>query len=40
MLPGGGYANNSNYELKDLGISIRYDKRIAKYCLIYPMDLQ
>ena len=25
-LPGGGYANNSNYELKDLGISVRYDK--------------
>lgn len=27
VLPGGGYANNSNYELKDLGISIRYDKK-------------
>lgn len=27
MLPGVGYANNSNYELKDLGISIRYDKK-------------
>lgn len=27
VLPGGGYANNSNYELKDLGIQIRYDKK-------------
>lgn len=27
VLPGGGYVNNSNYELKDLGIQIRYDKK-------------